>query len=79
MEPIANIVMSVRRGQLEGTGVSFLRDTGCGGVVVREGLIDKEIFVDGQKECMIADGSVIKTALTKVYIDSPYLVGEVIG
>jgi transposase InsO family protein len=28
---------------------------------------------------MMADGSVIKTALAKVYIDSPYFVGEVIG
>jgi hypothetical protein len=41
--------------------------------------IDKESFVDGQQECMMADGSVIKTALAKVYIDSPYFVGEVIA
>jgi hypothetical protein len=34
----------------------------------------KESFVDGQQECMMADGSVIKTALEKVYIDSPYFV-----
>jgi hypothetical protein len=43
--------------------VSILRDNGCGGVVVREGLVDKESFVDGQQECMMADGSVIKTFL----------------
>ena len=59
--------------------MSILRDNGCGGVVVREGLVDKESFVDGQQECMMADGSVIKTALAKVYIDSPYFVGEVIA
>jgi hypothetical protein len=29
--------------------------------------------VDGQQECMMADGSFIKTALAKVYIDSPRL------
>jgi hypothetical protein len=28
--------------------------------VVREGLVDKEKFVNGQQECMMADGSVIK-------------------
>lgn len=37
MEPISSIVMPVRRGQLEGKDLSVLRDTGCGGVVVREG------------------------------------------
>ena len=41
MEPIASIVMPVKRGHLEGKDVSVLRDTGCGGVVVREGLVDK--------------------------------------
>jgi hypothetical protein len=79
MEPIASIVMPVKRGHLEGKDVSVLRDTGCGGVVVREGLVDKESFVDGQHEYMMADGSVIKTALANVYIDSPYFVGEVIA
>jgi hypothetical protein len=63
MGPIASIVMPVWHGQLEGKYVSVLRDTCCGGVVVREGLIDKDSFVDGQQECMMADGSVIKTAL----------------
>ena len=79
MEPIASIVMPVKRGHLEGKDVSVLRDTGCGGVVVREGLVDKESFVDGQHEYMMADGSAIKTALANVYIDSPYFVGEVIA
>ena len=79
METRASIVMPVRRGQLEGKDVSDLRDTGCGGVVVRDGLVDKDSFVDGQQECKMADGSVIKTALAKVYIDSPYFVGEVIA
>jgi hypothetical protein len=68
MEPIASIVMSVSRGQLKDKDVSVLRDADCGGVVVREGLVHKESSVDGQQECMIADGSVIKTALAKVYI-----------
>ena len=79
MEPIASIVMPVKRGHLEGKDVSVLRDTGCGGVVVREGLVDKESFVDEQHEYMMADGSAIKTALANVYIDSPYFVGEVIA
>jgi hypothetical protein len=48
MGPIASIVMPVWHGQLEGKYVSVLRDTCCGGVVVREGLIDKDSFVDGQ-------------------------------
>ena len=68
MKPIASKVMPVRRGLLEGKDVSVLRDTGCGGVVVREGLVDRESCVDGQQECMMADGSVIQTALSKVYI-----------
>jgi hypothetical protein len=37
IEPIASRVMPVRRGQLEGKDLSVLQDTGCGGVVVREG------------------------------------------
>jgi hypothetical protein len=41
MEPIASMVMHARRDQLEGKDVSVLRDTGCGGVVVSEGLVDK--------------------------------------
>ena len=36
--------------------------------MVREGLVDKGSCVNGQQECMMADGSVIKTALAKVYI-----------
>lgn len=76
---ITNTRDSVISGQLKGKDVSILRYTGCGGVVVREGLVDKESFVDGQLECMMADGSVIQTALAKVYNDSPYFVGEVIS
>jgi len=44
LEPIASIVMPVKCGHLEGKDVSVLRDTGCGGVVVREGLVDKRKF-----------------------------------
>lgn len=69
--------MPVCQGWIADKRVSILRDTGCGGVVVRRALIPENSFSGAKKKCLLADGSNIEVSIATVEIDSPYLVGTV--
>ena len=67
--------MSVTEDKLGNFRVTVLRDTGV--VVVRKGLVDKCQYTGLEQTCMLSDGSKIKVPQAKLYVDTPYFIGEV--
>ena len=57
--------------------VEVLRDTGCTGIVVREGLCGPDTFTGETQTCMLMDGSLITKPVVSICIDTPYLKGKV--
>lgn len=69
--------MPVADGTLQGKPVRVLRDTGCSTVVVKQDLVPAEQLTGETEICVLIDGTVRKTPVAKVYIETPYLTGEV--
>ena len=57
--------------------VSVLRDTGCSTCVVKASLVDKSQFSGVNQAVMLIDGTVRNFPVAKVYVDSPFYVGEI--
>ena len=57
--------------------VTALRDTGCSSVVVKEKFVRKYQYTGQNRYIIMADNTVKKTELARIYIDTPYYVGEV--
>lgn len=64
-------------GFVNGNPVTLLRDSGCTGVVVRTGCVQENQYIDRNRLVLMADGSVRKIPVARVFIDSPYFSGEV--
>jgi len=69
--------MPTCQGLLEGNQVTVLRDTGCSGVIVKKGFVNKQLFTGGVQRCGLADGTQIDVPVAEVYIDTPYFCGTV--
>ena len=67
--------LPVCTGFLDGNEVSVLRDTGCGGIVVRQSKIDRANLTGSFETCTLADGSSIQVPVAVISIDTPYLSG----
>jgi len=67
--------MPVVDGLLENQPVKVLRDSGCSTVVVRRFLISEGKLTGQEEKCILIDGTVRRTPVAKIYIDTPYFTG----
>lgn len=59
--------------------VTVLRDTGCSTVVVRRSLVAEEDLTGKEEICVLIDGTVRRTPVAKITVDTPYLTGRVLA
>ena len=57
--------------------VSVLRGTGCSGVIVRKGLVDRKSFTGEVQKCVLADGTQIEVPVADVQVNTPFYTGKV--
>ena len=69
--------MPVTYGSLAGQRVSVLRDTGCSTVVVRRSLVSEHQLTGHKAMCVLIDGTVRRTPVAEISIQTPYLSGTV--
>ena len=50
----------------------MLRDTGCSTVVVKRELVDDEQMTGGTETCISIDGTVRRTPVAEIEIETPY-------
>lgn len=67
--------MPVVDGLLENRPVKVLRDSGCSTVVVRRCLISEDKLTGQVERCILIDGTVRRTPVAEIYIDTPYFTG----
>jgi len=73
----SQLKMPVAMGRLLGKQVQVLRDTGCSTVVVKRSLVPDDKLTGRTVCCMLIDGTVCKTPVAMVEIDTPYFQGQV--
>ena len=69
--------MPVTEGYLNGKKVTVLRDSGCSTVVVRRSLIEDELLTGAETVCVLIDGTVRRTPIAKVDIETKFFTGQV--
>ena len=69
--------MPVMMGYVGGRHVKVLRDSGCGGVVVKRELVEDRQLTGRFQECVLIDGTVLRVEEAVVDIDTPFYVGKV--
>ena len=69
--------MPVCIGLMGDQSVSVLRDTGCSTVVVKRELVDNEQMTGGTEACILIDGTVRRTSVVEIEIETPYYAGKV--
>ncbi|XP_038052264.1 uncharacterized protein LOC119724977 [Patiria miniata] len=69
--------MPVKEGQIGTQKVSVLRDSGCSGVVVRQSLVTDDQLTGEQRACVLIDGTIRKSPVAKISIDTPFYRGQV--
>ena len=55
----------------------MLRDTGCSTVVVKGELVDDEQMTGGTETCILIDGTVRRTPVAEIEIETPYYTRKV--
>ena len=65
--------MNVAKGYINGKEVKVLRDTGCSTVVVKRSLVQREQLTGKEETCVLIDGTVRRTPVAVVDIDTPFL------
>ena len=58
---------------INGKEVKVLRDTGCSTVIVNRRLGQRKQLADNEETCVLIDGTVRRTPVTVVDIDTPFL------
>jgi len=74
---VHNERMPVCIGLMGDHSVSMLRDTGCSTVVVKTELVDDEQMAGGTKTCILIGGTVRRTPVAEIEIETPYYTGKV--
>jgi len=64
--------MPVADGIVESKPVSVLRNTGCSTLVIRRSLIPDEKLTGLKKRCILIDGTIRQTPVTKIEVETPY-------
>ena len=67
--------MPISKGTIEGKSVTVLRDTGCSTIVVRRSLVPDEKLTGQEERCILIDGTIRRTPVAKIYVDTPYYSG----
>ena len=57
--------------------VTVLRDTGCSTIVVQRSLVPEENLTGQEQICILIDGTVRRTPVAEIDIETPYLTGRV--
>ena len=68
--------MPLSAGYVEGKPVTLLRDSGCRRIVVRKSLLDPSNMTGKTDTCVLADGTKRCVPIAKIFVDTPYVVGE---
>jgi len=68
---VHNERMPVCIGLMGDQSVSVLRDTGCSTVVVKGELVDDEQMTGGTETCILIDGTVRRTPVAEIEIETP--------
>ena len=71
--------MPVAEGTVEGESVNVLRDTGCSTVVVRRSLVPDDKLTGREEFCVLIDGTIRRTPVAEIYVDTPYYTGTTIA
>ena len=74
---VHNQRMPVCIGMMGGQSVSVLRDTGCSTEVVKRELVNNEQITGGTETCILIDGTVRRTPVAEIEIETPYYTGKV--
>ena len=69
--------MPVCEGRVNGKEVTVLRDSGCSTIVVKRDLVEDTQLTGEETRCVLIDGTIRKTPLARIQIDTPYYTGEV--
>ena len=69
--------MPVSEGKVNGRQVSVLRDSGCSTIVVKRDLVEKSQLTGKETVCVLIDGTVRRTPLARISIDTIYYKGDV--
>jgi len=69
--------MPLCNGQVSGTPVTVLRDTGCSSVVVKATHVRESDYTGEYKCCVLIDGTVRKYPVAVVLVETPYYTGAV--
>ena len=69
--------MPVTVGLVGSERASVLRDSGCSGAVVRQGLVTSDQMTGKESTCVLIDGTVRKVPLAIIHVDTPYFTGNV--
>ena len=68
--------MPITTGYVEGQSVTLLRDSGSRQIVVRKSLVDTSKLTGMFDTCVLADGTKRCVPIARVFLDTPYVVGE---
>jgi len=64
-------------GLMGDQSVSVLRDAGCSTVVAKRELVNNEQMTGGTETCILIDGTVRRTPVADIEIETPYYTGKV--
>ena len=67
--------LPVLSGKVRGKKVAVLRDTGCGGVIIRKELVDETDFTGEMGHIMTVDHTIKRAPMAKLEVDTPFYVG----
>ena len=68
--------MPIAAGYVEGQSVTLLRDSGSRQIVVRKSLLDPSKLTGRFDTCVLAGGTKRRVPIARVFLDTPYVVGE---
>jgi len=74
---VHNERMPVCIGLMGDQSVSMLRDAGCSTLVVKRELVDDEQMTGGTEPCILIDGTVRRTPVAEIEIETQYYTGKV--
>ena len=79
VEPLTGVrsKMPVVKGRVGEKTVDVLRDTGCSGVVVKKDLVGEDQFTGDFNVMLLIDNTARKVPIARIYVDTPYLKGQV--
>ncbi len=69
--------LPIKEGLVGSTKVKVLRDSGCGGVVVKSSLVSKELYTGETERCYMIDMTVREFPLARIRIKTPWYSGMV--